>query len=288
LYPGGGFKLNDPTSDHKLKTVCASPLFKGMMMNQKIIRDYVLQNGFCQDNEAQLIFGGLLPIDKYPIAPHRSYFGFNKKVLDVCFMANKYMEGGLDKGFDVFAGAVEHFADDKRVQFHVVGGHTKADVSDELAKSILFHGSKTTTELNAFFETIDVMVSPNRAFVLDKGAFDGFPTGCCVEASLKGVAMIVSDPLSMNLNYYQEGTEIDIITPSVSDAIARLNHYLQHPEALRSLALAGQERSRVIFSEAYQLQPRMAFLEEKLGVKQRKNVLDTFKVSDTLHHTTTY
>jgi hypothetical protein len=274
LYPGGGFKLNDPTSDHKLKTVCASPLFKGMMMNQKIIRDYVLQNSFCQPEQAKLIFGGLLPIDKYPIAPNRSHFGYNKKVLDVCFMANKYMEGGLDKGFDVFAGVAQHFANDKRVQFHVVGGHIKADITNYAAENVIFHGSKTTAELNSFFETIDVMLSPNRAFVLDKGAFDGFPTGCCVEASLKGVAMIVSDPLSMNINYYQEGREIDIITPSVADAIQRLNHYLQHPDALRSMALAGQQRSRVIFSETFQLQPRMAFLEEKLEVKARVNAVD--------------
>src|SRR5438874_1832338 len=36
LYPGGGFQLNDDRSDHALRRVCSSPLFRGVIVTQSV------------------------------------------------------------------------------------------------------------------------------------------------------------------------------------------------------------------------------------------------------------
>jgi glycosyltransferase involved in cell wall biosynthesis len=272
LYPGGGFNLNIPETDKKLHDVCQSPYFKGVIVTQKVTYDYLLDKGFCTKNQIRHIFGGIIAIGHYPILENRPYFGFAKKTLDICFMANKYMTGGKDKGFDVFAGVAKHFAGNSTIQFHVIGGFAKTDITDYDARNILFHGMKLTEELNLFFEKMDIILSPNRPFVLNNGAFDGFPTGSCVEAALKGVAMFVTDPLSMNSvhqmnNVYENGENIEIIQPDVADVVSKIQYYLVNPERLRRLALNCQTRTRFLFSDDIQLTERVDFLKEKLDEK---------------------
>lgn len=263
LYPGGGFNLNIEETDKKLKAVCQSPFFKGVIVTQQVTKNYLLEKNFCEENQICYIFGGIIAINHYPFTPDRVYFGSDKKTLDICFMANKYMVGGIDKGFDVFAGTAKSLVAFPNIRFHVVGPFDKTDIEDYDACNIQFHGVKLTKDLDPFFESMDIILSPNRPFILSKGAFDGFPTGSCVEAALKGVALFITDPLSMN-NVYAEGKEIVIIQPSVEDVVSKIQYFYAHPKQLRQLAVDGQARTRFLFSDDIQLTQRVDFLNEKL------------------------
>ena len=305
LYPGGGFNLDTPETNEKLKAVCASPYFKGVIVTQKNACDYLLDNHFCTEDKICYIFGGILAIHQYAVAPNKPHFGIDKPTLDICFMANKYMKGGIDKGFDVFAGVAKAFDTEgssdfgfgisdvgevlptsdirhpkSNICFHVVGPYSNEDIEGITPSNIQFHGVKLTAELNPFFEKMDIILSPNRADVLQKGAFDGFPTGSCVEAALKGVAMFITDPLQLN-TVYDDGKHIEIIDPSVSSIVPKIQYYLNHPEALHTLARDGQKHTRYLFSNDIQLSQRVAFLNEKIGgqppVKKTriKKVLET-------------
>ena len=265
LYPGSGFNLDTTETNEKLKAVCASPYFKGVIVTQKNTVDYLLDNHFCTEDKICYIFGGILAINQYPIAENKPHFGINKPTLDICFMANKYMKGGIDKGFDVFVAVAEAFdTEGSLIRFHVVGPYTHKDVEGAMPSNIQFHGVKLTAELNDFFENMDILLSPNRAGVLSKGAFDGFPTGSCVEASLKGVAMFITDPLHLN-TVYENGKHLEIIDPSVKSIVPKIEDYLNHPQNLRDLALNGQKQTRYLFSNDIQLSERVAFLNEKIG-----------------------
>ena len=264
LYPGGGFNLDTPETNAKLKTVCQSPYFKGVIVTQKNSYDYLLANDFCKARDICFIFGGILPINQYPMTENRAYFGSNKPTLDICFMANKYMTNGLDKGFDVFVGVAKCFESEADVRFHVIGTFSKTDLNGEIADNIVFHGAQQTQALNVFFDKMDIILSPNRASTLHKGAFDGFPTGSCVEAAFKGVALFVTDPLKLNTTY-QNGENIEIIEANVAEIVSKIKKYHAHPDALRALALKGQRLSRHLFSNDIQLNQRVAFLKEKLG-----------------------
>ena len=52
---------------------------------------------------------------------------------------------------------------------------------------------------------MDLIISPNVPFVLASGAFDGFPTACCMEAALSGTAMFVTDELKLEMVQSPEG-----------------------------------------------------------------------------------
>ncbi len=267
LYPGGGFNLERSETDAKLRAVCSSPFFKGVIVTQKNAYDYLLDNNFCTNDQICFIFGGILPIHHYPITPNRPYFGFSKQTLDICFMANKYMAGGIDKGFDVFIGVAKKFETTATIRFHVIGPYGNEDIEGggDVPTNLKFHGTKLTAELNPLFDKMDIIVSPNRAFVLDKGAFDGFPTGSCVEAALKGVALFITDPLNLNTVYDNE-ENIELIEPSVDFIAAKIKYYYQNPEQLRTLAVKGQAKTRFLFSNDIQLTQRVAFLQKKLGI----------------------
>jgi glycosyltransferase involved in cell wall biosynthesis len=282
LYPGGGFNLDTPETNEKLKAVCSSPYFKGVIVTQKNASNYLLDNHFCTEDKICYIFGGILAIHQYAIASEKPHFGINKPTLDICFMANKYMKGGIDKGFDVFAGVAKAFdTEGSLIRFHVVGPYSNEDIEGKIPSNIQFHGVKLTAELNPFFEAMDIILSPNRAGVLQRGAFDGFPTGSCVEAALKGVAMFITDPLQLN-TVYENGKHIEIIDPSVKSIVSKIKGYLNNPEALQTLALNGQKHTRYLFSNDIQLSERVAFLNEKIGNQQNSKKLKAKKVLETV------
>jgi glycosyltransferase involved in cell wall biosynthesis len=119
---------------------------------------------------------------------------------------------------------------------------------------------ESTTTLYDFLLGIDVVVSPQRPFLLYPGNFDSLPPRGIVEASLQGAAMICSDVLGMN-DRYRDGVEIVIAPPEV-DALYRAVASLKaDPKRLQSIAKAGQRRSRELFSSARQLRERFALLE---------------------------
>ena len=87
----------------------------------------------------------------------------------------------------------------EKFRFHVVGGFSEDDIEvSDIINKIKFYGYLKPEELRKFYITQDLIISPNRTNVLSKGAFDGFPTGCSIEAGLCGVAMFVTDELNQN------------------------------------------------------------------------------------------
>ena len=111
--------------------------------------------------------------------PHATYVGEGKSDLNVCFVAERYMAGGLNKGFPEFLETVLRLRKaGVSATGHVVGGCTPDDSpSAELLDGITFYGRLTTEALMDFFSSMDVIVSANRPGVLIEGNFDGFPTG---------------------------------------------------------------------------------------------------------------
>jgi glycosyltransferase involved in cell wall biosynthesis len=263
LYPGGGFNLNNEETDRKLRAVCGSPYFKGVIVSQRVTHDYLRQNHYCREDQILHVFGVVTPMQNYTLPKSRTYFGLGKETLDICFMANKYMKGGFDKGFDVFAEVADKLKSHPHIRFHVVGPYSWEDAPLYDTRHVQYYGIKSTTELNSFFEGMDIILSPNRAFVLHGGAFDGFPTASCTEGALKGVAIFTADPLQLNTQFH-DGEEIEIIGTDVVEIVSKIKYYEKNPEALRDLALSGRERVKILYSENAQLIPRTQFLKNKL------------------------
>lgn len=262
LYPGGGFGLNEAESDSKLNMVLGSPLLRGIIATQPITLDY-LENRNCP-----------VPVhDIYGVAAHPMYLhGADLPVrkdpefdrLSICFVAERYMPQGANKGYPQFIDTAQALiCEFPALRFSVVGSFDLTDVplSDELKAATIFHGLLPTAGLKEFFFTQHIIISPNRPFLLHPGNFDGFPTGCCVEASLCGVAVICSDELKLN-RYYTNGEDMIICDPTPQAIVVAVENLIRNSDQLKRIGEAGRTVSRQVFDPERQLGQRALLLEK--------------------------
>ncbi|MBI2213019.1 MAG: glycosyltransferase [Acidobacteria bacterium] len=256
LYPG--LELYDPVADLMLQTVSQSPRLHRVVTTQHVTLDYYVNGQFGDPDLADLIWGITVPTSllELPDLPRLRY-GREKDTVDVCFTAHRYMPGGFDKGYDSFVEVARVLASESQAfRFHVVGGMTPDDAAlGELASRFTFYPPQLTRFFPEFYRQIDVILSPNRPFTRRAGGFDGFPTGCCIDASLCGVAICCTDAFGEN-RYFQPGEAI-LVTPQDVDEIAASLHNLPHrPESFEAIGAAGRARSRELYSVRAQLEPR--------------------------------
>lgn len=262
LYPGGGFHLHQAESDRKLQRVLSSPNFRKVVVTQKTTRQYLLEKGFCRAEQIEFVYGGVLPSEALRAGQiPRKRYGRDKETFDICFVAHKYMEKGIDKGFDLFVEVARKLrAAQADIRFHVVGSFEPADMAAaELEESVSFYGTRTTDFFPSFYSGMDIILSPNVPFVLAPGAFDGFPTGCCIEAGLCGVAVFCSDPLDLN-PCFVDGEDIAIIPLDAQSVADRILEYYHAPQRLYGLAERCQASFLKVFDIEQQMQPRLDLL----------------------------
>ena len=263
LYPGGGFWLDAPNTNEQLKRIFDSPNFRCVIVTQPLTREYLLAGRLCDERRMRLIFGGVLPPPNRPTLPKKQLYGVHKKTVDVCFAAWRYMPMGRDKGYDTFIAAAKLLA--RRfefVHFHAVGPWDESDVDvSGLGGRMHFHPPMMSDDLKAFFRRMDLIVSPNIPFTLARGKFDGFPTGCCVEAGLSGVAVCASDELKQN-GPFTHGRDILITTVSPAEIAEMAGAAISDYESLTELARRGQTTFSQVFGWAAQMGPRLAILSE--------------------------
>lgn len=270
LYPGGGFKLNDDKSDHKLKQVTNSPLFRKCIVTQEVTAKYLVEHGFCLPEQVVFIFGGVFPIESLTREIRsKQRFPCDKDRFDICFVAHKYMEQGRDKGYDVFievAAIIAKIA--PHVAFHVVGPFNESDIDiSGIRDRVTFYGSRPTDFFPEFYAGMDVIISPNAPNILSQGAFDGFPTGACIEAGLCGTVVFACDELA--LNPFENHKELVIIPREPPLIATMLLDYFDNPERLYQIAQNGQQRFSEIFSMEYQMNPRVKLLQNQLTIESR-------------------
>jgi lipopolysaccharide transport system ATP-binding protein len=279
LYPGGGFAIKEAESDAKLKTVLKSPLLCGVIATQNITSDY-LRFMRCKVPVHDLYGGCMNPI--YFNDSHQKYK--KNSSIFLCFVADKYMPQGLNKGYPEFIKTAEKLVSRfKNLQFFVVGGFDYNDypISHDLKKAITFKGFLYTNALKEFFLTQDIIISPNKPFLLSQGNFDGFPTGCCVEASLSGVAVVCSDELNLN-QYYKNYQDMIICKPEPDILFEEVCNLIEDRKLLEKIKRSGQAISKRIFSPENQLASRAMHIHSYFAEYSRPSltryVLNFFKL----------
>lgn len=267
LYPGGGFKVDDRKSDSELRRVFKSKQFRKVIVTQQITYDYLVNNRFCPEDKIEFIYGVVTPLDILSKTRNcqKLSFGFEKRTLDICFVAHKYMDKGIDKGYDVFIDVAKNLAKvHDNIRFHVVGNFEKGDISIEgLEEKITFYGMKAADWFDQFYSDKDIILSPNIPFVIFKGSFDGFPTASCTEAGLRKVAIFCTDELKLN-KYFIDNQEIVIIPHDSRRIVQIIESYFENPSRLRDIGEKGAVKIQEIYSYENQILPRIKVLENEL------------------------
>jgi lipopolysaccharide transport system ATP-binding protein len=270
LYPGGGFGLNEKKSDDKLARVLSSAQLQALIVTQPVTEQYVHE--FAQRRHLTLpamhrIDGVVVnPMYFDTFAPTREA-ALSGAEFNICFVAECYMPLGANKGYPEFIEAAIALADQPQLHWHVVGGGFSAgdlNVSGQTGH-LRYYGRLDTASLRKFFGGMDLIVSPNRPHLLHPGNFDGFPTGCCVEASLCGVAIMATDALQQNPGYV-DGESIFLLSDcqqTLAQQIEdRIRTLLAHPNLLTSVAQAGRILTQQLYAPQRQIGERQRILRE--------------------------
>lgn len=264
LYPGGGFWFNDEEVDDKLRKIFASPYFRKVIVTQKITYDYIVGRGFVTPDKVAYIYGLVTYPDYFSRTIPKKYFRKDKNTFDICFVAHKYMPKGVDKGYPVFIEACKKLLKvTEDFRFHIVGNYDASEIDvKELGSTVIFYGAKDKRFFDVFYTRMDVIVSPNQPFILIPGKnFDGFPTGCCIDAALNDVAVFCTDPLKMN-EHFEHGKDIFFIKPNADEIAAGILYYYRHPDELYKLAERGRAKFREVFDFNKQMEARTAVIKQ--------------------------
>lgn len=266
LYPGGGFQIYDRLSDLKLKKVLTSKMFRKVIVTQLFTKDYLIKNDFCKIEEIEYIFGGVSPQISFNrnLESKKSYL-INKSTFDICFCAAKYSSRGEDKGYDVFIDFAHQIVTKYDfIRFHIIGGFGKNDIEiTQIKDKIHFYGYQNFEDLGAIYQSMDVLVSPNKPFVLGKGSFDGFPLGTVVEAVLNGVVTLISDELKQN-TIFKHNEELIIIESKSSSIEKEIIGLINDPEKRFLISKKGRQKFMEVYSDEIQMKPRIELLRKEI------------------------
>ncbi|MFZ3150317.1 MAG: glycosyltransferase [Anaerolineaceae bacterium] len=266
LYPGGGFEVDVSESDLTLRRIFASPLFRKVIVTQKLTYNYLIKKGFCSPDQIEFIYGVVTPTGMLENSINKRYFGVDKSTLDICFVAHKYMAKGIDKGYDVFIDVAKRIVklyDD--VNFHVVGSFDENDLPiDGLEGRITFYGLQPSEWFHGFYQDKDIILSPNVPFVLLNGSFDGFPTASCTEAGANGVVILCTDSLGLNIKFtdWEDIILIPHNTEKITEIISRLH---ADPGKLIEISKKGARKIREVYSYENQIVPRINLIRNQLA-----------------------
>lgn len=266
LYPGGGFGLNNPSSDAMLRRIFNSTCFRKVITTQKVTLEYLAKNNFCSFDKIKYLFGGYIQFQKDEVL-QKKFYPVDKATFDICFVAAKYSPMGIDKGYDLFVNTAKVIAKEYPfVRFHVVGGFSENDIDvSEIQGFIKFYGFQSPEFLKEFYSKMDICLSPNRPFMLFPGNFDGFPLGA--EAMSCQTALFTTDELQCNDNIFND-EEIVIIKPELSDIVEKVRFYLNNIGLLYEMSKKGQEKLYAIMDPKDRIINVANILKETCIVKE--------------------
>jgi glycosyltransferase involved in cell wall biosynthesis len=266
LYPGGSFEPNVEVSDRHLRQVVHSALCRKVITTQTLTREHLLQRIGCDPAKIEFIYGGVFDSRVgFDFARDKHLFGTHKETIDLCFVAHRYGDDMAQKGYDQFVEVARLLAvDDPRLCFHVVGDYSPDDVPlGDAMKRFIFHGRQPSAFFAEFYPRMDVILSPNQPARVKTGAFDGFPTGACMEAGFRGVLNCITDPLRLNVAF-EDGRDVLLIDRDPSSTARRLASLFAKPDRLYALARANLERFREVFDVDRQLWARTRLITDEL------------------------
>ncbi|WP_242851271.1 glycosyltransferase family 4 protein [Clostridium sp. DMHC 10] len=266
LYPGGGLHLNDAVCDNKLRRIFSSNVFKSVIVTQEIVYRHIVDNKLISPDKIDYIYGIVDDSEYFRVNTQRKkQYGRDKSTFDICFVGGKYSERGVDKGYDTFIEVCKRLKNiSDKFRFHVVGGFNRGDIDvSALGGNITFYGYKAKDFFVSFYPGMDIILSPNIPFARLDGEFDGFPTGCCVQAALCGTAVFSTDLLNLNRDFVDR-KEIVIVKRNLDDIVSKIIYYATNMKELYTLSENGRSKFMKVFDTTNQINRRIQVLKRYL------------------------
>ena len=185
--------------------------------------------------------------------------------LRILFMAHRYMPNAEDKGFPIFQEvALELIRKYSDVFFDIIGDFGVKDLDfDSSIERFKFHGILEEKEFGRVLNETHIILSPNQPFILNPGAYDGFPLGSCIIASIFNNALVTSDYFSEAKNYNLiEDIDFLKIEPKKEKIIPKVQALIEDRDRLKSISFSGREKVYKAYSYSSQIEKRVDLFRE--------------------------
>jgi len=265
LNPGGTFGFDNKSSDNMLREIFSSNYFRKVIVNQKRFERYLIKKKLCGKNDVIYDFSGSVQFKRSDVRK-KKYYKKDKPTFDVCFVAAKYSEKGVDKGYDLFIEAAKQLVKDiPSTRFHVVGGFDENEIDvSKIADNIKFYGYLPPSALPDFYSGMDIFLSPNRANVLHEGNVDGFPLSA--GAMYCGVCGFNADELNLNTEFKSD--EVVIVKTSAKDIVEKIKYYHKNLDELYVISRNGQKKAQHFYDIDMHIAGRIKIFKEIIGSPQ--------------------
>jgi glycosyltransferase involved in cell wall biosynthesis len=264
LYLGGGFNLDDASSDQVLKRVLCSPCFRKVIVTQQATYNYLIDKNFCKSEQIEYNFGVVTPLDKFERGGdvNKKHYGIDKLNLDICFVARMNTSYGQDNGYDVFVEVAKRLVKmHSNIHFHVVGNFNEKIINIlEIKDNITFYGTQSPNCFDEFYKDKDIILSPNIPGMIFTGSFDEFPTLSCIDAGIRKTAIFCTDPLDLNNSHFKDNEQIVIINSTASKIIDKIDYYYNNPEDLKDICENGYKAIKDLYGFDNQIAARIRSL----------------------------
>ncbi|MBR4125974.1 MAG: glycosyltransferase family 4 protein, partial [Alphaproteobacteria bacterium] len=243
--------------NNKMKGICASKHFKHLIVTQKIMYDYFVENGICPKEKITLIFGGC----GFPVYSEKQRI--INEVSNICFVSNNYGNiGWIKKGYDIFISTARKLIEqNKNLKFHVIGygfDEKAIDISD-INEAFIYHERVSLKTLKSLLEKMDMMIMPNRPQYFNDGGLDidGFPIGTAAYGMMCGCPMFMTDPFDLNNGFYEDGKDFVKINFDSDEIAQKVQYYIDNPKKLNEIGQNGGDKTRELISFDRQIKPRL-------------------------------
>ncbi len=265
LYPGGGFSLSNNKIKNDLKKVFSSKYFKKVIVNNKEIEKYLLDNNLCNKKQIKRISGMITPKEMFKVRNRcKKHYMENKNTLDICFADYEYFSTDGDDGFKIFVEVAKILKEYKNIKFHVVGKRTPDDFDiRDIRKNMKFYGVKIPEWFIKFYKNIDIVVSPNKVDELSENV----PNDLCTQAMLNQVLVMCTDTKNTSTDFEDKKDYIRIKIEA-KDIAEKIEKLYKQPKEIMEIAKRGQKKAYKNYCYETQMYPRYNLIR-KIASKRR-------------------
>ena len=268
LYPEGKFELNDANIREKLKLIFSSNYFKKVIVTEKYIKKYLIKNKLCNTKKIKIIPGAVIQAEMFKgKVKSKMCYGINKKTLDICFADYEHFNKTRKDGYDTFIEIVKKFANNKKIEFHVVGKHKKQDIPfGNKITNIKYYGIKSPDDFLKILKKVDILMSLNDADY----EFESVPNDLCIHAMLNKVVVMCLKSKKNNNFFINNKDYMEINHNNVNeDIIKKIEYILKKPKKMKKIATKGRKKAQKLYSNENQIQSRIELIR-KLAKKYYK------------------
>lgn len=263
-YPGGGFGSNYLKNELSFDKLDFQNL-KFIFTTQYATTKLFLKSKYREDLIKKSIFiHGVPLIDKNFNIKFDHLKNTSDKKLNFGFVAHRYTEKGLEKGFDLLIEIASHFSFNKNIHFYVVGNFDAQIIPNSLT-NISYLGVLADAEYKNVFKNFHVFLSLSKKVNSKTDDFDGFPLSPIIDASMNSCAIITTDEMSESIHFENFRESFIIVDTKSKEIIEAINKLISNPNKINTLAELSFNAILSHFSFENQVTPRVNTLKKYIN-----------------------